>query len=66
MLEKVRFFYNIQHERHGHILQEIAKLVDGHHLRPLIDPLQFSLDSVSKAHKLMESGKAVGKIVIQL
>jgi NADPH2:quinone reductase len=57
---------NVQRERHGKILQKVASLVDDNYLRPLIDPHQFSLESVEKAHELMESGKAVGKIVIQV
>lgn len=55
---------NIQRERHGAILKRIADLVDKGALKPLIDSQQFSFDDVGKAHALLESGKALGKVVI--
>lgn len=57
---------NEQRERYSKILNEAASLVDKHSLKPLIDPHQFSLSNVGAAHKLLESGKAIGKIVIQV
>ncbi len=58
--------WNIQRERHGKILKNIATLVDNNYLRPLIDPHQFSFETVGEAHALLESGKAIGKIVIDM
>lgn len=58
--------YNIQRERHGKILQEIATLVDKGFLKPLINPQSFTFNEVGKAHALLESGKAIGKIVIEV
>ncbi|EHL28980.1 zinc-dependent alcohol dehydrogenase family protein [Legionella drancourtii] len=58
--------FNVQRDRHGKILKEVAILVDDNYLKPLIDPHQFSLEEVGRAHELLESGKAVGKIVIQV
>lgn len=55
---------NIQRERHGKILNEVATLVDNNYLRPLIDPHLFSFEEVGAAHALLESGKAIGKIVL--
>lgn len=55
---------NIQRERHGKILNEIATLVDNNYLRPLLDPHQFSFEEVGAAHDLLESGNAIGKIVV--
>ncbi|MGL5742729.1 MAG: zinc-binding dehydrogenase [Legionella sp.] len=56
---------NIQRERHGHILKEIARLVDSGHLTPLIDPHLFYFETIDKAHALLESGKAIGKVIAQ-
>lgn len=56
---------NLQRERHGMILKQIADLVDNGHLKPLIDPHLFYFENVDKAHALLESGKAMGKIVVQ-
>ncbi len=49
---------------HGKILTEIAQIVAAGKLKPLIDPNQFSIDQISAAHTLIESGKAQGKIVL--
>jgi len=56
--------YNIQRKRHGEILQKIAKLVDDGAVKPLIDDNKFTFDAVGDAHKLLESGKALGKVVV--
>ena len=55
---------DIQRERHGEILKKIAALVDKGLLKPLIDSRQFSFDRVGQAHALLESGSAIGKVVI--
>lgn len=57
--------HNVQRERHGKILKEIASMVEDGHLNPLIDPHLFYFENIDKAHALLESGKAVGKIVVQ-
>ncbi|MFJ1267709.1 zinc-dependent alcohol dehydrogenase family protein [Legionella lytica] len=57
---------NVQRERHGAILQSIATLADNGDLKPLIDLHQFSLENIGEAHRLMESGKAIGKIVVEI
>src|SRR3990167_179425 len=57
---------NQNREAHGKILSEIAKIVDEGKLKPLIDPHQFTLETVANAHALLESGKARGKIVISI
>ncbi|NRA60956.1 MAG: zinc-binding dehydrogenase [Psychrobium sp.] len=49
---------------HGKILSEIANLVDNNVIVPLIDKQQFSIWQVSDAHAYLESGKAVGKVVL--
>ena len=48
----------------GKILRETAKLVDEGKLKPLIDPNAFTIDRVADAHRHLESGKAVGKVVL--
>lgn len=49
---------------HGEILRAAAQVVDAGALKPLIDPNHFSIDQVSLAHALLESGKARGKVVL--
>lgn len=57
---------NIQRERHGEILRKVAQLVDQGKLKPLLDKQQFTFAQVDKAHALLESGMAIGKIIIQV
>jgi NADPH2:quinone reductase len=53
-------------ERHGEILQGIADLVASGRLRPLLDPRRFTLAEAGEAHRHLESGRAVGKVVIDV
>ena len=56
--------HDIQRERHGKIMTEIAKLADQGKIKPLIDSHVFTFEEVGQAHALLESGNAIGKIVI--
>jgi NADPH2:quinone reductase len=51
---------------HGRSLAEIAKIVDAGRLRPIIDPHPFTLDTLPDAHRLLASGHARGKLVIDI
>lgn len=53
-------------DRHGRILREVAALADGGRLRPLLDPARFTLDTAAEAHRHLGSGKARGKVVIDI
>lgn len=52
-------------EAHGAILREVARLVDAGRLKPVIDS-RFPLARAAEAHARLESGKAVGKIVVDV
>jgi NADPH2:quinone reductase len=52
--------------RHGEILREVAALADGGKLKPLIDPARFTLAEAAAAHAHLESGQAIGKIVVDI
>lgn len=56
--------HGINHESHGRILTEIAELVDAGKIKPIIDKSDYSIWEVAKAHDLLTSGKAVGKITL--
>lgn len=51
---------------HGHILDEVAKLVERSKLVPLMDPRRFDWSSALQAHQEVERGHARGKIVVEL
>lgn len=52
-------------KQYGEILKKVAGVVEEGKLRPLLDSNIFTFDEVSKAHEYMESGKAIGKIVLK-
>lgn len=54
----------IDRARHGQILTRLAELVDQGQIRPLIDDHAFSFKEVGAAHHHLESGAALGKIVL--
>lgn len=59
----IPMIHNIGRERHGEILREVARLADKGIVRPIVDKV-FTLENVSEAHRLVESGRSRGKVVI--
>ncbi len=53
-----------QRQDHGKILREVTNLVEEGKLHPLIDEKTFTFDQVSEAHTLLESNKAIGKVIL--
>ena len=51
-------------ERHGAILREAGDLVAAGRLRPLLDARRFTFAEAGAAHAHLESGQAVGKVVL--
>ncbi len=62
----VPLLHNVELERHAAILREIAALVDAGKLKPLLDTQVFHLRDIAAAHDRLESGKAIGKIVVEI
>jgi len=56
----------INRAHHGKILTKIATLVDTGVIKPLIDESNFSIWQVAQAHDRLESGQAIGKIVLEI
>lgn len=61
----IPMLYNHDRASHGKILNNIAKIVEEGALKPILDEQQFSLEEVGKAHAHLESGKAMGKVVVE-
>ena len=53
-------------ERCNEILTEAARLADAGKLHPLLAGLPFPLEDVAAAHDFLDSGKAVGKVVVEI
>lgn len=53
-------------EHHGEIMREATQLAEAGKLVPLVDERRFSLETAMDAHALVESGKALGKVVVEV
>lgn len=53
-------------QNHGQILERLAALIDRGIIQPLIDQrYEFTASGVSAAHARLESGRAIGKVIIE-
>ncbi len=60
----IPMLHNHKREAHAEILRNIARIVESGALRPVLDESSFSLDQAGEAYARLESGKAMGKVVI--
>ncbi|UOA32728.1 Alcohol dehydrogenase [Sulfitobacter sp. DSM 110093] len=58
--------HDVNREVHGDILGKLAKLVDAGTVKPLLDDATFTLTEVGDAYARLQSGKALGKVVIEV
>ncbi|MDR3467693.1 MAG: zinc-dependent alcohol dehydrogenase family protein [Xanthobacteraceae bacterium] len=56
----------IGRQHHGAIMTEATRLVEAGKVRPVMDPRRFVLSTASDAHAAVESGSAIGKIVVEI
>lgn len=49
---------------YGEILAKVAEIVDNGYLRPVLDSQVFSFAEAAQAHRHLESGQALGKVVL--
>ena len=49
---------------HGNILTQLAEAIDKGKVRPLLDRETFSVSEIAAAHTYLESGRAIGKVVV--
>ncbi|MEM6869049.1 MAG: zinc-dependent alcohol dehydrogenase family protein [Cyanobacteria bacterium P01_C01_bin.121] len=61
----IPMLHNFKREAHGEILRDLAKIVEAGGLKPVLDRTAFSLDQAGEAYARLESGKAMGKVVIE-
>ncbi|UYV38093.1 zinc-dependent alcohol dehydrogenase family protein [Rhodobacteraceae bacterium D3-12] len=52
--------------KHGEILTKLAEIVDAGAMKPLLDDTTFDLDRVGDAYDRLTSGKAIGKVVVEV
>ena len=62
----IPMLHDVDRAEHGRILREAAALADAGKLRPHLDPKRFDLAATAGAHRHLEGGHAVGKVVIDV
>ncbi len=62
----IPMLYDHKREDHGAILAKLAEIVDAGALKPLLDEARFGLEEVSKGHDRLTSGRAIGKVVVEI
>lgn len=62
----IPMLHNFKRAQHGAILRNLASIVEAGGLTPVLDEKRFSLDQAGEAHARLESGQAMGKVVVEL
>jgi NADPH2:quinone reductase len=62
----IPMLHNNGRKDHGRILEVLAKIVESGELKPILDKETFTLEQASHAHARLESGNALGKVVISV
>jgi len=60
----IPMLHNFRREDHAEILRKLAEIVDAGGLNPVLDENHYSLEQAGEAHARLESGKAMGKVVV--
>jgi len=64
IFRSVPLLYRMEMEHQSWILRNMAEMVDEATLRPLLAARQFTFAEIAEAHRYLESGQAVGKILL--
>ncbi len=66
VLMLIPLLHGVGGARHGQIMREITALAEAGQIRPLLDGEPFALEDVAAAHARLESGQALGKVVVKV
>ena len=61
----IPMLHNFKREKHAEILRKLTQIVESGGLKPALDEKRFSLEEVGQAHVRLESGQAIGKVVVE-
>lgn len=62
----IQMLHNHKRKEHQQILNHIAEIVDEGKLTPIVDEVEYQLEDIAKAHDRLSSGKATGKVVVEI
>lgn len=61
----IPMLHDFRRNQHAEILNSLTQIIESDGLKPLLDESQFTLEEAGKAHLRLESGQAVGKVVVE-
>ncbi len=61
----IPMLHDVKRKEHANILKMLADIVDAEGLAPILDEKSFTLEQASAAHARLESGQALGKVVVR-
>ncbi len=61
----IPMLHNFNRRDHAEILKNLALIAEAGNLTPILDEKQFSLEEIGAAHTRLESGQAIGKVVVE-
>ncbi|QFT54839.1 zinc-dependent alcohol dehydrogenase family protein [Microbulbifer sp. THAF38] len=62
----IPMLHNFHREKHGLILKALKSIVEEGELKPVLDDTSYKLEEIGKAHERLESGKAMGKVIVTI
>lgn len=61
----IPMLHKFKREQHAGILGKLTQIVESGGLRPVLDESSYCLEDVGQAHARLESGQAMGKVVVE-
>lgn len=61
----IPMLHNFKREQHAEILAKLTEIIESGKLKPVLDETQFSINDVGQAYERLQSGKAMGKVVVE-
>lgn len=62
----IPMLHNVKRKDHGKILAALTDIIEAGELTPVLDDTSFSLEQVGEAHARLESGQAMGKVIVSV
>ncbi len=62
----IPMLHRYKRQQHGDVLTTLANIVDAGKLKPVVDTNRFEFHEIGKAHDYLNSGKAIGKVVVSI
>lgn len=61
----IPMLHNFKRNQHAEILRDLTQISESGGLLPVLDEKRYSLEEVGQAHARLESGQAMGKVVVE-